>query len=70
LKERRYWWGDGRWLFVIGNWLLMWKKPLQILTLKPNQDPEEESKIVIPEQFMNLQKVAYDICKISERIWL
>jgi uncharacterized membrane protein (TIGR01666 family) len=46
------------------------KENLQILKLKPSQDLEEESKIVIPEQFMNIQKVAYDICKISERIRL
>jgi uncharacterized membrane protein YccC len=46
------------------------KENLQILKLKPNQEQEEESKIVIPEQFMNIQKVAYDICKISERIRL
>jgi uncharacterized membrane protein YccC len=46
------------------------KETLQILKLKPSQEQEEESKIVIPEQFMNIQKVAYDICKISERIRL
>ena len=27
-----------------------------------------EDQILIPEQFINIQKVAYDICKISERI--
>jgi hypothetical protein len=31
---------------------------------------QEESKIVIPEQYMNIQKAAYDICKISEQIHL
>jgi uncharacterized membrane protein (TIGR01666 family) len=46
------------------------KENLHILKLKPSQEQEEESKIVIPEQFMNIQKVAYDICKISERIRL
>ncbi len=46
------------------------KEDLQILKLKPNQDSDEESKIMISEQFMNIQKVAYDICRISERIRL
>lgn len=46
------------------------KENIQILKLKTNADQPEESKIVIPEQFMNIQKVAYDICKISERIQL
>ncbi len=55
---------------IMENSDLVVKENLQILKLKPNPDPEEESKIVIPEQFMNIQKVAYDICKISERIQL
>jgi len=46
------------------------KENIQILKLKTNADQQEESKIVIPEQFMNIQKAAYDICKISERIRL
>jgi C1A family cysteine protease len=46
------------------------KENIQILKLKATAEPNEESKIVIPEQFMNLQKVAFDICKISERIRL
>jgi uncharacterized membrane protein YccC len=46
------------------------KENIQILKLKTNADQPEESKIVIPEQFMNIQKAAYDICKISERIQL
>ena len=46
------------------------KENIQILKFKAPSEPDEESKIVIPEQFMNLQKVAFDICKISERIRL
>ncbi|WP_109743912.1 FUSC family protein [Arcicella aurantiaca] len=46
------------------------KENIQILKLKATTETDEESKIVIPEQFMNLQKVAFDICKISERIRL
>ena len=46
------------------------KENIQILKLKANQELDEESKIVIPDQFMNIQKAAFDICKISERISL
>jgi CRISPR/Cas system CMR subunit Cmr6 (Cas7 group RAMP superfamily) len=46
------------------------KEIIQILKLKAFQEQDEESKIVIPEQFMNIQKAAFDICKISERIRL
>ncbi len=46
------------------------KENIQILKLKTNADEQEESKIVIPEQYMNIQKAAYDICKISEQIHL
>jgi uncharacterized membrane protein YccC len=46
------------------------KENIKILKIKTVSDSEEESKIVIPEQFMNLQKAAYDICRISERIRL
>ena len=46
------------------------KGSIQIIKQKTTSDHEEESQIVIPEQFMNIQKVAYDICKISERIQL
>jgi precorrin-6B methylase 1 len=44
---------------------------IQLLKIK-NASTEEinESKVLITEQFMNIQKVAYDICKISERIEL
>lgn len=43
---------------------------IQILKLKAHQELDEESNIVIPDQFMNIQKAAFDICKISERILL
>ena len=46
------------------------KENIQILTYKNTAIQEEENKITIAEQFINLQKVAYDICKISERIEL
>ena len=46
------------------------KESIQIINQKTTPDHEEESQIVIPEQFMNIQKVVYDICKISERIRL
>jgi uncharacterized membrane protein YccC len=46
------------------------KENIHILKLKTNQETDDEGKIVIPEQFMNIQKAAYDICKISERISL
>ena len=46
------------------------KESIQIIKQKIIADQDEESQIVIPEQFMNIQKVAYDICKISERIRL
>ncbi|MFN3488362.1 MAG: FUSC family membrane protein [Emticicia sp.] len=47
------------------------KENIQLLKVK-NMPTEEtdESTILITEQFMNIQKVAYDICKISERIEL
>lgn len=45
------------------------KENLQLLKVKNLQAEEtDESTILITEQFMNIQKVAYDICKISERI--
>jgi len=44
-------------------------KSIQIIKQKIISD-QEENQIMISEQFMNIQKVAYDICKISERIWL
>ncbi|WP_435355936.1 FUSC family membrane protein [Emticicia sp. SJ17W-69] len=43
---------------------------IYILKHKNTNAQDEESKVLIPEQFMNIQKVAYDICKISERIKL
>ena len=43
---------------------------VKILKGKRYTDEQEERKIVIPEQFMNIQKTAYDICKISELIAL
>ncbi len=46
------------------------KASIQILKHKNTNVQSEESKIIIPEQFMNIQKVAFDICKISERIQL
>lgn len=47
------------------------KENIQLLKLKNNQTEEmDESTILITEQFINIQKVAYDICKISERIEL
>jgi uncharacterized membrane protein YccC len=46
------------------------KENIHILKLKTNQETDEEVKVVIPEQFMNIQKAAFDICKISERISL
>ncbi|GAB2613213.1 FUSC family membrane protein [Emticicia sediminis] len=45
------------------------KENIQLLKIKNLQVEEtDESTILITEQFMNIQKVAYDICKISERI--
>jgi uncharacterized membrane protein (TIGR01666 family) len=44
------------------------KENIKIISLKISHDDETEGKILIPEQFINIQKVAYDICKISERI--
>lgn len=45
------------------------KENIQLLKVKNLQAEEtDESTILITEQFMNIQKVAYDICKISERI--
>lgn len=45
------------------------KENIKIISLKTTQDhEEEEGQILIPEQFINIQKAAYDICKISERI--
>ena len=44
------------------------KENIKIISLKSTQNHEEEGQILIPEQFINIQKVAYDICKISERI--
>lgn len=45
------------------------KENIQLLKVKNMQTEEtDESTILITEQFMNIQKVAYDICKISERI--
>lgn len=45
------------------------KENIQLLKVKNLQVEEtDESTILITEQFMNIQKVAYDICKISERI--
>lgn len=47
------------------------KENIQLLKTKNTQNEEiDESTILITEQFMNIQKVAYDICKISERIEL
>lgn len=47
------------------------KENIQLLKIKNLQVEEtDESTILITEQFMNIQKVAYDICKISERIEL
>lgn len=47
------------------------KENIQLLKVKSIQTEEtDESTILITEQFMNIQKVAYDICKISERIEL
>lgn len=47
------------------------KENIQLLKAKNMQSEEtDESTILITEQFMNIQKVAYDICKISERIEL
>jgi hypothetical protein len=43
---------------------------IKILKGKRNSEEQEERKIVIPEQFINIQKTAYDICKISELIAL
>lgn len=45
------------------------KENIQLLKVKNHQAEEtDESTILITEQFMNIQKVGYDICKISERI--
>jgi uncharacterized membrane protein YccC len=47
------------------------KDNIQLLKIKNTPtDETDESKVLITEQFMNIQKVAYDICKISERIEL
>ena len=44
---------------------------IQLLKVNKHQTEEiDESKILITEQFINIQKVTYDICKISERIKL
>ena len=55
---------------ILENSEFVRKESIQILKLKVNQDNEDESQIMIPEQFMNIQKAVYDICKISERILL
>jgi uncharacterized membrane protein YccC len=44
------------------------KENIKIISLKINHDDETEGRLLIPEQFINIQKVANDICKISERI--
>lgn len=45
------------------------KENIQLLKVRNHQAEEtDESTILITEQFMNIQKVGYDICKISERI--
>lgn len=44
------------------------KENIKIISLKIPHDHEEVGQILIPEQFINIQKAAYDICKISERI--
>ena len=46
------------------------KENIKIISLKTTQNHEEEGQILIPEQFINIQKVAFDICKISEKIKL
>lgn len=47
------------------------KENIQLLKTKNTRTEEtDQSTILITEQFMNIQKVAYDICKISERIEL
>jgi len=47
------------------------KDNIQLLKIKNmNQESADESSMLIAEQFMNIQKVVYDICKISERIEL
>ena len=46
------------------------KENIQILKHKNTNEQSEKDKIIIPEQFMNIQKVVFDICKISERIQL
>ncbi len=47
------------------------KENIQLMKVKSLQTEEtDESMILITEQFVNIQKVAYDICKISERIEL
>lgn len=44
---------------------------IQLLKVKNHPlEESDESMILITEQFINIQKVAYDICKISERIEL
>ncbi|AFK04618.1 hypothetical protein Emtol_3490 [Emticicia oligotrophica DSM 17448] len=43
---------------------------IKILKITSLNDEKDESAILISEQFMNIQKVAFDICKISERIEL
>jgi uncharacterized membrane protein (TIGR01666 family) len=55
---------------IIENSEFIDKEAVKILKFKNTAEQAEESKIVIPEQFMNIQKAAYDICKISERIRL
>jgi len=47
------------------------KENIQLLKVKNHpHEKSDESMILITEQFMNVQKVAFDICKISERIEL
>ncbi len=41
---------------------------LQLLQLKNHHKHEDEGILLIPEQYVNIQKAAFDICKISERI--
>ena len=46
------------------------KENILLLKYTIKNDQSDESKIVISDQFLNIQKVAFDICKISERIQL
>ncbi|MDZ7935784.1 MAG: FUSC family membrane protein [Emticicia sp.] len=43
---------------------------IQLLKTNNTTENTDENIVLITEQFMNIQKVAYDICKISERITL